>query len=214
MRSRPFSEEQQQHYELLLQSYELKQTEQLLHFEQVFATNQPVVVEIGFGMGYSLLTQAIQNPQINYLGIEVHRPGLFNLLKGAQSAGLTNLKIIAVDAIEIFRTMIADQSLAGIQIFFPDPWPKSKHHKRRLLQQETVRLMMQKLCSGGFLHVATDWQDYAQAILKILTHEELLQNCSSAQSTIARPNHRPITKYEQKAIKEGRVIADLMFLKK
>jgi tRNA (guanine-N7-)-methyltransferase len=214
VRSRQFSEEQQQHYEQLLQCYGLKQTEQLLNFEEVFTTKQPVVIEIGFGMGNSLLTQAIQNPQINYLGVEVHRPGLFNLLKGTQSAGLTNLKIVAGDAIEILRHMIADQSLAGIQIFFPDPWPKRKHHKRRLLQSETVALLAQKLCSGGFLHVATDWQDYAQAILQILTQEELLQNSSGSQSTIARPLHRPITKYEQKAIKEGRAIADLMFLKK
>ena len=182
-----------------------------LDFPALFGNENPVVLEIGFGMGQSLLAQAKTNPHRNYLGIEVHQAGIGCLLAGIQVEQLNNLRLMDHDAVELLKVMVPDASLAGVQIFFPDPWPKKRHHKRRLIQAEFIALLTSKLSSGGFIHAATDWQDYAEQMLSVLTDAPGLVN--QAATYIERPDHRPLTKFEQRGLNLGHGIWDLMFVK-
>lgn len=180
----------------------------------VFGNAQPVILEIGFGMGHSLLTHALQQPHHNFLGIEVHQAGIGSVLAGIQAQQLTNLKIMDHDAVEVLRQMIPDHSLHGVQIFFPDPWPKKRHHKRRLLQSAFVQLLCQKLQPGGFIHCATDWQPYAEDMLMVFRENQQLINQSPSEDYIERPAHRPLTKFEQRGLNLGHGVWDLLFVKK
>jgi tRNA (guanine-N7-)-methyltransferase len=186
-------------------TYETKQ----LDLDAVFGRKAPKILEIGFGMGETTATIAAAHPQSDYLALEVHSPGVGSLLKQIGELGLTNVRIIQHDAVEVLRDMIADVSLDGVHIFFPDPWHKARHNKRRLIQSPFVARLVQKLKPGGYIHVATDWQDYAGQILAVLSAESLLQN--TARDFAARPDYRPLTKFEQRGLRLGHGVWDLVF---
>lgn len=195
--------------ENLLPKFGIAHSSQLIDYIELFSRPAPTILEIGFGMGETTATIAATNPQNNYLAIEVHTPGVGNLLKEIDAQQLSNLRIIQHDAIEILRDMIPAASLAGVHIFFPDPWPKKRHHKRRLIQASLVKTLCDKLLPGGYIHVATDWQEYAEHILATLAAEPLLAN--SADAYAPRPPYRPLTKFEQRGLKLGHDVWDIIF---
>ena len=168
-----------------------------------------LVLEIGFGMGTSTAEIAKANPNKNYIAIEVHSPGVGNLIKLIQENDIFNLKIIQHDAVEVLNTMIKNDSLDGIHIFFPDPWPKKRHHKRRLIQESFLKLMAQKIKQSGYLHIATDWEDYALWIIDLLDKEILLQK--NSEDFFRKPDYRPLTKYENRGIKLGYKVWDMIY---
>jgi tRNA (guanine-N7-)-methyltransferase len=180
-------------------------------FNTLFEREAKTIVEIGFGMGRSLLEMAQAHPSTNYIGIEVHQAGIGALAADLHASAVTNVKIAPFDAVAVFEQCIPDHSLSGIQIFFPDPWPKKRHHKRRLIQPEFVELLIKKLCPAGFLHIATDWEDYAQHCLTVLADYKQLINHAGADLYVTRPDSRPLTKFEQRGIKLGHGVYDLMF---
>ncbi|MDD3529256.1 MAG: tRNA (guanosine(46)-N7)-methyltransferase TrmB [Gallionellaceae bacterium] len=180
-----------------------------LDLDQAFGRAAPRVLEIGFGMGDSTATIAASQPGTDYLGVEVHTPGVGALLKRIGEGRLTNIRIIQHDAVEVLDHMIADASLDGIHVFFPDPWPKKRHHKRRLIQPALVAKLAQKLKPGGYLHLATDWEDYAGQMLEVLAGEPALANTAPDYS--ARPDYRPLTKFEKRGLKLGHGVWDLIF---
>lgn len=174
-----------------------------------FQRQAPKILEIGFGMGGATAEIAQAHPENDYLGIEVHTPGVGALLKQIGERKLSNLRIIQHDAVEVLSHMIANASLDGIHIYFPDPWHKSKHHKRRLIQPGFVALLAQKLNPGGYLHLATDWQNYAEQMLEVLTNEAALINTTTDYAP--RPDYRPLTKFEQRGLRLGHGVWDLLF---
>ena len=187
--------------------------QEILNLENAFGrSDSPKILEIGFGMGETTAHIAEQHPEWDILGVEVHTPGVGSLLKQVSERRLTNVRVIQHDAVEVLKHMIADESLDGVHIFFPDPWHKKRHHKRRLIQQASTELLSQKLKRGGYLHVATDWQDYAEWILEILRAEALLQNAAADFS--AKPEYRPLTKFEQRGLRLGHGVWDLLFIRK
>lgn len=184
-------------------------TPHCLDLGQVFGRAAPRIVEIGFGMGEASAAIAAQHPENDYLGIEVHTPGVGNLCKLIAQADLGNLRIIQHDAAEVVRDMLAPASLAGIHVFFPDPWPKKRHHKRRLLQAPFVARLAERLQAGGYLHCATDWQDYAEQMLEVLGAEPRLENTSADDTDLLR--QRPQTKFEQRGRRLGNPVWDIVF---
>ena len=190
--------------------YGVAYAQQLLDLAAVFGRSDSAkIVEIGFGMGETTAAIAQAQPECDFLGIEVHTPGVGSLLKQAQAQGLENVRIVQHDAVEVLRNMIPDASLDGVHIFFPDPWHKKRHHKRRLVQAEFVGLLAQKLKPGGYLHMATDWQEYAEWALEVLRAEPRLQN--TAQDYAPRPAYRPLTKFERRGLRLGHGVWDLIF---
>ena len=180
-----------------------------LDLDVLFGRPAPKIIEIGFGMGETTAAIATAHPQVDYLGIEVHTPGVGALLKLIELHALTNLRVIQHDAVEVLEKMIAPATLDGIHIFFPDPWPKKRHHKRRLLQPAFVALLASRLKPGAILHVATDWEEYAQQILAVLGASDALEN--TAAGFAARPDTRPTTKFETRGLKLGHRVWDLVF---
>ncbi len=180
-----------------------------LNFDVVYQRTADTILEIGFGMGAATADIAAAQPENNYLGIEVHTPGVGALLKQIGERKLTNLRIIQHDAVEVLHQMIADASLAGIHIYFPDPWHKSRHHKRRLIQPAFVATLVEKLKFNGYLHLATDWENYAEQMLEVLSAENRLFN--TAANYAARPAYRPLTKFEQRGLRLGHGVWDLVF---
>lgn len=184
-------------------------------FKQIFGNENPVILEIGFGMGRSLVEMAEQNPERNYVGIEVHTPGVGACIAYAKEKGVTNLRVICHDATEILRDCIADHALGGLQLYFPDPWQKAKHHKRRIVQPEFIQRILQKLGDKGFIHFATDWQNYAEYMLEVLNQfDKELVNTSLTNDFIPRPDFRPLTKFEERGKKMGHGVWDLYFVKR
>ena len=181
----------------------------LLDFDQVFGRQAPRILEIGFGMGETSATIAEAQPQNDYLGVEVHTPGVGSLCKLIAEKGLSNQRIVQHDAVEVLRHMIPESSLDGVHIFFPDPWPKARHHKRRLLQAPLVALLASRLKPGGYLHCATDWENYAEQMLAVLSAEPMLGN--TADGYAPRPAYRPLTKFEQRGLRLGHGVWDLVF---
>jgi len=177
--------------------------------DAAFGRAAPKVLEIGFGMGEGLAETAAAHPESDYLGVEVHTPSVGALLKQIGERGLANVRVIQHDAVEVLENMIAPASLAGVRIFFPDPWHKKRHHKRRLIQPPLVALLASRLASGGYLHLATDWQDYAEQMLAVLSAEPLLQN--TVADYAPRPDTRPLTKFEQRGLRLGHGVWDLLF---
>jgi tRNA (guanine-N7-)-methyltransferase len=177
----------------------------------LFGRDAPLVLEIGAGMGDATLEMAAADPQRNYLAIDVHTPGIAKLLASAESMGLSNLRGARGDAIELLRDSASMPSgtVDAIHIFFPDPWPKARHHKRRMIQPDTVALLRDRLRPGGILHTATDWADYAEQMLEVLRADPQLRNLFDGPAP--RPEHRPQTKYERRGAEAGRVIVDLIF---
>ena len=185
---------------------------QPLDAEQAFARKAPLVLEIGFGMGEATAHIAAQMPQINFLCCEVHEPGVGALLKRIGEQGLGNIRICAHDAVEVLDHMLLPGSLHGVHIFFPDPWHKKRHHKRRLIQPPLVRKLAERLAPGGYLHCATDWQPYAEQILQVLLAEPLLHNTSPHDHGYAdKPHYRPLTKFENRGLRLGHGVWDLVF---
>lgn len=183
--------------------------EALLDLSATFGREAPRVVEIGFGMGQATASIAHAHPEGDFLGIEVHEPGVGALLKRIEELGLGNLRIVQHDAVEVFTHMLADASLDGIHIFFPDPWHKKRHHKRRLIQSDFVELLVGKLKPGGYLHLATDWEHYAQQMLEVLSADKHLAN--TCETYAPRPEYRPLTKFEQRGLRLGHGVWDLLF---
>jgi tRNA (guanine-N7-)-methyltransferase len=171
-----------------------------------------VVLEIGFGMGETTAEIAAAHPERNFIGIEVHAPGVGSLLREVDRRGLANVRVIRHDAVEVVDAMIPPGSLAAIHVFFPDPWPKKRHHKRRLLKPDFVRALARRLAPGGYLHVATDWSDYAEEMLATLGAERLLAN--TVQGFAPRPESRPQTKFERRGTRLGHPVFDLLFTRK
>ncbi len=186
---------------------------QLIDLQAAFAgSTKPKILEIGFGMGETTAKIAQSMTNSDFLGVEVHTPGVGGLLKLVEELSLTNVRIIQHDVVDVLNHMIPDFALDGIHIFFPDPWHKKRHHKRRLIQTEFVKLLCTKLKSGGYLHVATDWQEYAEWVFDILKVEPQLEN--TAVDYAPKPDYRPLTKFENRGIKLGHGVWDLLFTRK
>ncbi|HEX6137513.1 MAG TPA: tRNA (guanosine(46)-N7)-methyltransferase TrmB [Casimicrobiaceae bacterium] len=180
-----------------------------LDFHALFGNAHPVVLEIGFGMGETTAAIAAAHPAVNFLGVDVHWPGVGALLRRIDAQRLTNVRVLRHDAVDVVEAMIAPASLAGVHVYFPDPWPKKRHHKRRLLKPAFVHTLASRLAPGGYLHVATDWQPYAEEILATLAAEPLLAN--TAQGFAPRPAWRPLTKFERRGLERGHAVFDLLF---
>lgn len=197
--------------ETLLPQYGIPYNESALDLTQVFGREAPKILEIGFGMGGATAEIAQRHPENDYLGIEVHMPGVGSLLNQIEQLGLTNLRIIQHDAVDVLHHMLSVGCLSGVHIFFPDPWPKARHHKRRLVQPQLIARLCELLAPGGYLHIATDWEDYAEHILQVLTQQPLLANTASGYAP--RPDYRPLTKFEQRGLKLGHGVWDMVFRK-
>lgn len=182
-----------------------------LDLTRLFGRDAPVVLEIGFGMGASLVTMAQNNPQQNFLGIEVHAPGVGACLASAKEANVENLRVMCHDAVEVLEKMIPDNSLRMVQLFFPDPWHKARHNKRRIVQTPFAELVMRKLKLGGVFHMATDWEAYAEHMLEVMNSIDGYKNQSETQDYVPRPETRPLTKFEQRGQRLGHGVWDLMF---
>ena len=209
LRQGRITQAQQRAYEALLPSFGIPYANARLDPAAAFRRSAPLIVEIGFGMGEGTAQIAAAHPDNDYLGIEVHNPGVGSLLDKVGRAGLGNVRIVQHDAVEVMRDMIAPDSLAGAHVFFPDPWHKKRHHKRRLLQAPFVSLLASRIAPGGYLHVATDWEDYAVQILAVLEAEPLLVN--TVERYAPRPAYRPLTRFEQRGVRLGHEVFDLVF---
>lgn len=182
-----------------------------LDFDASFDGDGPRVLEIGFGMGQSLLEMATLHPQHRYLGIEVHRPGVGKLLAGVEERALTNLRVMCHDAVEVLEHCIAPGTLDRIQVYFPDPWHKKRHHKRRLIQPPFALLMASRLATGGVVHLATDWEPYAEHMLDVLNGCAALENTAADGAYVPRPAERPLTKFEKRGQRLGHGVFDLLY---
>jgi len=203
---------QQRACETLLPRFGIPYAAQALDLEQAFGRSAPKIFEIGFGMGDSTATIALAHPENDYLALEVHTPGVGNLLKLIDLQQIANIRIIRHDAVEVLRDMIAADTLDGVHIFFPDPWHKARHNKRRLIQAPFIAQLVRKLKPGGYIHVATDWQNYAEQVLAVLAAEPLLENTAAGYAP--RPDYRPLTKFEQRGIRLGHGVWDMVFRRK
>ena len=208
LRTGRMTQAQKNAYEDLWPKYGLSSQQGLLA-EQA----KPVVLEIGFGMGESLVMMAKQQPQQHFIGIEVHRPGVGRILRRIEEEQLDNLQVYAEDALEVLKHSIAANRLSKVQIFFPDPWHKSKHHKRRIIQPDFIQLLREKLVIGGQIHLATDWQHYAEHMLEVMQAAQGFSNLSPQGGFIERPDYRPLTKFEQRGQRLGHGVWDLLFEK-
>lgn len=202
---------QQQALETLWPVMGVEYEPELLDLNALFGREAPTVLEIGFGMGASLVTMAAQHPEQNFLGIEVHSPGVGACLAAAQEAGVTNLRVMCHDAVEVLEKMIPDGELAMVQLFFPDPWHKARHHKRRIVQAPFAELVKSKLRAGGVFHMATDWENYAEHMLEVMNGVAGYKNLSGDNTYVPRPDSRPLTKFELRGQRLGHGNWDLMF---
>lgn len=193
-------------------TYLIDYKKEILDLEGAFGRKAPVILEIGFGMGDTTAHIARLMPEKDFIGVEVHTPGVGSLLKQIGEQGIENLRLIQHDVVEVLNHMIADGSLHGVHVFFPDPWHKARHNKRRLIQPAFVKVLCDKLAPGGYIHLATDWEDYAVQMLDVLGNEPLLQN--TAQGYAPQPAYRPLTKFENRGLKLGHGVWDLVFVKK
>lgn len=205
---------QQKALEELMPTYGIDYQGEQISLDEIFARKSDKIIEIGFGMGHATWQIAKNNPANDYIGIEVHLPGVGALLMQLQEYDVTNIRVIRHDAVEVLKNMIADNSIAGFHIYFPDPWHKKRHHKRRIIQAEFVELLCTKLKPSGYIHLATDWEDYAHWMLDILNKNTGLINTSKTNSYVPRPEFRPLTKFENRGIKLGHGVWDLIFQKK
>jgi len=206
------TEAQRRACEQLLPRYGIPFAAGPLDLEHIFGRAAPKILEIGFGMGETTARVAASHPETDYLGIEVHTPGVGSLLKRIEELALTNVRVIQHDAVDVIENMIPPASLDGVHVFFPDPWPKKRHHKRRLIQPPFARLLASRMKPGSYLHLATDWEDYARQMLEVLSAEPLLAN--TAAGFAPRPESRPLTKFEARGLKLGHRVWDLLFRRK
>ena len=209
LRQGRFSPAQQNAVASLMPRYGIAYAPAPLSFAAAFGRAAPVVAEVGFGMGETTAAIARDNPGTDYLAIEVHGPGVGSLLKRLEADSISNVRVVQHDAVEVMREMVPERSLAAIHVFFPDPWPKKRHHKRRLLQPAFVELAATRLAPSGLIHVATDWEDYATQALEVLGGTPLLEN--TAQGFAPRPAWRPLTKFERRGTALGHGVWDIIF---
>lgn len=205
------TKKQQQALDNYADKHAIKYSEKKLNLDESFGNTNPVILEIGFGMGSSLVQMALENPEKNYLGIEVHQAGVGNILYEIEHQDIKNLKIMSHDAVEILNKMIDDETLSGVQIYFPDPWHKKKHNKRRLVNQDNLDLFAKKLKRGGVLHYASDWLPYTTDVFDLLEKDENYQNLYSGYAP--RPEWRPLTKFEKRGQNLDHTISDILFEK-
>jgi len=191
--------------------YGIDINDSIIDFEKIFEKSQPTILEIGFGNGDSLLEMATNEPKRNFLGIEVYEAGVGRLINEANKRSLTNIKTIKEDAVEVLKNNIANDSLSGFQLYFPDPWHKKKHHKRRIVQPEFMDIISSKLINGSFVHMATDWENYAEHMMEVLEKHKNFKNMQSAHIYSPRPERRPITKFEKRGERLGHGVWDLIF---
>ena len=183
-----------------------------LDLHNIFANTHPIILEIGFGMGQSLIDMARAEPQRNFIGIEVHRPGIGNLIGTIVEENISNIRVIEYDAVEVLTHHIADNSLNRLQLFFPDPWHKKRHHKRRIVQEHFATLVAQKIHAGGHFHLATDWENYAEHMSEVMQAHNAYRNCATDNNLyIPRPDTRPLTKFERRGEGLGHGIWDLLY---
>lgn len=211
LRQGRLSDAQRRAHETLMPKYGIPFTPHLLDLGNIFGRSSPKFLEIGFGMGETTAVIAKAHLQNDYLAVEVHTPGVGSLLKQIEELGLTNIRVIQHDVVQVLHHVLPSQCLDGVHIFFPDPWPKTRHHKRRLIQPEFIALLCRPLKCGGYIHVATDWEDYASQILNVLSSESQLTNTS--KDYVSRPEYRPLTKFEQRGLRLGHGVWDLVFRK-
>jgi len=191
--------------------YGIESGDAVLDFSKIFGNGNPVIVDIGFGDGESTLDMARANPDENVLAVEVHRPGVGHLLLKLEAHGLSNVRVACADAVIFLENQVPDSALAGARLYFPDPWPKKRHHKRRIVQAGFIDLLHRKLKTGGMLHIATDWTPYAEQMLDILKTAKGFRNCSASGGFCARPEWRARTKYELRGRRMGHPVHDLIF---
>lgn len=197
--------------EILWPLYGIDFKKEMISMETVFGRSAPCLLDIGFGRGESTLAFAQNHPEWNVIGVEVHLPGIGHLLHTVHAAKLSNVRIIRHDVVEVLQQMIPADSLERVQLFFPDPWHKKKHHKRRLVQVPFIELLLEKLVPGGSLFFATDWEDYAEQMLTVLETFPALQNQATESKFIERPTDRPATKFEERGIRLGHPVFDMHF---
>lgn len=186
---------------------------EVFNFPEIFGNDHPVHLEVGFGNGQSLIQMAAAQPEINFVGIEVHRPGVGNALLQIEDQSLQNVRVICQDAVEVLNNHIPDQSLSAVYIYFPDPWHKKRHHKRRIIQIEFVERLRERMLEKAILHFATDWEDYALHMMEVMKGVEGFTNQAGVGAYSERPDYRPITKFEQRGLRLGHGVWDLIFRK-
>ena len=211
MRSGRMTEGQQRGLDQGWPKYGLELADGLRDFDQVFGRSAPRTFEIGFGMGHSTLLMAAAAPEQDFIGVEVHRPGVGALLNGALAQNLSNIRVYTCDALEVLRDCVADASLDRVLLYFPDPWHKSRHHKRRIVKAEFAELVRQKLKVGGVLHMATDWEPYAEYMLEVMQVAPGYRNLAADGRCVERPSERPVTKFERRGERLGHGVWDLKF---
>ena len=204
---------QEKAYEASWSLYGVEANEQVLDYEKLFGRQAPVIVEIGFGMGDSLIEMATEHPDNDYLGIEVHKPGVGRLLSKISERALTNLRVMQFDAVEVLKNQIPDESLSAVYLFFPDPWHKKRHHKHRIVQDDFIQLIRKKLQLSGQFHMATDWEHYAIQMLDSMKKAPGFKNCAQDGEYIPRPDYRPVTKFERRGERLGHGVWDILFEK-
>lgn len=192
-------------------TYGIDRGESVLDYSELFGNSAPVTLEIGYGMGGSLAEMAIAEPDYNFLGIEVHPPGIGNLLKLIQQDHIKNLRLLDDDAVQILEKRIPDSSLTRVHLYFPDPWPKKKHHKRRIVQPNFIKLLAQKLKPSGTFHMATDWQEYAEQMAETMQAADDFNSINTDSPYIERPDFRPMTKFEKRGLRLGHGVWDLLY---
>ncbi|MWV11139.1 tRNA (guanosine(46)-N7)-methyltransferase TrmB [Pseudomonas sp. R-28-1W-6] len=211
MRSGRMTEGQQRGLDLGWPQFGLQLEDGLRDFDQVFGRSAPRTFEIGFGMGHATLEMAAAAPEQDFIGVEVHKPGVGALLNGMLTQNLSNIRVYSCDALEVLRDCVADASLDRLLLFFPDPWHKSRHHKRRIVQPTFAELVRQKLKIGGVLHMATDWEQYAEHMLEVMNVAPGYRNLAADGRWVERPSERPVTKFERRGERLGHGVWDLKF---
>lgn len=202
---------QQRALETLWPRFGIEYSDKMLDLAAIFGRSAPITLEIGFGNGETLAQMADAAPERDFLGIEVHRPGVGHLLQRIEALGLSNLRVMCHDAVEVLRHQIPPGSLDTVQIFFPDPWHKKRHHKRRIIQPDFVALLATRIAPGGTLHLATDWEDYAGHMLEVMRGSAAFRN--TAADFAPRPAHRPLTRFEQRGQRLGHGVWDVVFVR-
>lgn len=211
MRAGRMTEGQQRGFDLGLPKFGLELSDGMQDFDAVFGRQAPRTFEIGFGMGHSTLEMAAAAPEQDFIGVEVHRPGVGALLNGVMTQNLTNLRVYSCDALEVLRQCVPDASLDRVLLFFPDPWHKARHNKRRIVQPAFAELVRQKLKVGGVLHMATDWEPYAEYMLEVMNEAPGYRNLAADGRCVERPAERPVTKFERRGERLGHGVWDLKF---
>ena len=213
LRAGRMTEGQQKAYDRCWPQWGLALSDGMIDYQAVFGNDHPVVFEIGFGMGDSLAQMAAAAPELNFIGVEVHKPGVGRLLNLAEQQGLTNLRVYQDDAVEVLAQCISDASLHRLQLYFPDPWHKKKHHKRRIAQPAFIEQVGVKLTPGGVLHMATDWEPYAEHMVEVMVEAEGFENTAESGAYVEKPDYRPETKFERRGERLGHGVWDLVYRK-